>query len=251
MNEPKQKKSVEVAIKQDHKNIYEALAAFQGELKPMAKTGHVEFPTKSGAKLSFDYTPLGEIMATIYPLLSKHGLSVRHEVTEKGVEAIVSHETYQVTELRTEERQEENKLIKAFINVPDNQIRSGVVRIGQGGDMKDTGSAITYARRYTLTMVLGISSEDDKDVSLLEQSGKNAAQFAYTKVKEGLDKAKTEAELEKQLKMLDGELKKVEGGKAGALGLTKEDYEALILYGNVRVKQVKEGVDTTIEKDEN
>lgn len=218
----------------------------------MAKTGHVEYPTKNGTTLKFDYTPLGEIMATIYPLLSKHGLSVRHEVTEKGVEAIVTHETYKdradmVMQIISGEKPVDGGAVKAgetrYSVTAENQIRSGIVKIGQGSDMKDTGSAITYARRYTLTMVLGISSEDDKDVSLLEQSGKNAVKFAYDKVQEGLKNAKTEAELTKQTEMLRKELAIVEKGKAGALGLSKEDYEALIMYAGVRAKQFAEGID--------
>ncbi len=247
-------KLVEVLAKKiEHKNIYEALSAFQGEIKPMEKTGHVEFQTKSGM-MKFDYTPLGEIMKTIYPILSKHGLSVRHEVTDKGVEAIVTHETYShgadaVREHTIEEvgKKESNKEYGGIIH---NQIRSGIVKIGQGSDMKDTGSAITYARRYTLTMVLGISSEEDKDVSLMEQSGKNAQNFAYNKVKEGLDKAKTEAELTKQTEMLKKELATVEKGKAGALGLSKEDYEALLMYADVREKQMKEGSEDRILEEE-
>ena len=66
--------------KEGHANIYAALSAFQGELKPLPKSRKVTFETRSGGKVEFNYTPLGEIMEAIYPLLGKHGLSVRHEV---------------------------------------------------------------------------------------------------------------------------------------------------------------------------
>ncbi len=238
---------MEIALKKDHKNIYEALAAFQGELKPMEKTGHVEFATKTGGKMSFDYTPLGEIMAKIYPLLAKNGLSVRHEVTVNGVEAIVTHETYNEDTKATLEHIIEESGKKETTNnyggIIKNQIRSGVVKIGQSGEMKDTGAAITYARRYTLTMVLGISSEEDKDVSLLEQSGKNAIQFAYIRAKKGLDEAKTQKDLDKATEVLKKDLAQVNAGKAGALGLSKESYEDLIMYAGTRALQIKEGID--------
>mgnify|MGYP003396060212 CR=1 FL=1 len=48
-------KKVEIVTPIKHANIYSALSAFQGELKPMAKTGTVEFETAKG-KVKFDYT---------------------------------------------------------------------------------------------------------------------------------------------------------------------------------------------------
>ncbi len=97
MEGEKKAEKVEIMLvkKVEHKNIYAALSALQGEMKPMAKTGHVEYPTSKGTTLKFDFTPLGEIMATLYPMLGRHGLSVRHEITKEGVEAIITHETFQ------------------------------------------------------------------------------------------------------------------------------------------------------------
>lgn len=229
-----------------HDNIYAALSAFQGELKPMAKTGHVEFEKKAGGIIKFDYTPLGEIMETIYPLLAKHGLSVRHEVTEKGVEAIVTHETYsEKQEIAQETYVPMNDVARSvnlhernYVTKTTNEIRSGVVKIGQGGEMKDTGASITYARRYTLTMALGISSEDDKDAELLEQSAKNAIQTVFDRFKAGINKATKKEEIEKQMVVLKKDLKTIEAGKAPALGLAKEQYEELIKTGQARVDEL-------------
>lgn len=239
-----EKVRVELASEQKkHPNIYAALSAFQGELKPMAKTGKVSFEAGKG-KVEFAYTPLGEIMSTIYPLLSKHGLSVRHEITEKGVEAILTHETYLLTPVlytTTATVGERNDEIKELAHSkPQNEIRSGIVAITKGAQMKDTGAAITYARRYSLTMVLGISSEDDKDAELLEQSGKNAIQYAEDRARKGITEAKTADELDKAVKVFQKELKLLEAGKAGALGLTKEIYEELIAGAEMRREALSE-----------
>lgn len=254
----------ETVEKEQHTNIYAALSAFQGELKPMAKTGEVEFPTKSGnGKVKFSYTPLGEIMATIYPLLAKHGLSVRHEVTKEGVEAILTHETYKLGEqvaTKVEKKvkepiggyssdaavdqgagryREESTDEYQYVRQIEGEIRSGIVKIGQASEMKDTGAAITYARRYTLTMVLGISSEDDKDAELLEQSAKNAIQTVYDRFKAGVEKAKTTEEVEKSVVVLKKDLATIEAGKAPALGLSKEQYEELIRTADQRINEIE------------
>lgn len=232
-----------------HENIYSALSAFQGELKPMAKSGKVQFETRTGQKVDYTYTPLGEIMATIYPMLSKHGLSVRHEVTKEGVEAILTHESYKKTvavmfELLGGGGAGQDYHGSTYKKVEgsqtlENEIRSGIVKITYGSEMKDTGAAITYARRYTLTMVLGISSEDDKDAELLEQSAKNAIQTVYTRFKAGIEKAESAADIEKSMSVLKKDLVNIEKGKAPALGLAKEQYEDLIKIGESKVEEFK------------
>ncbi len=245
-----------------HANIHEALSAFQGELKPMEKNGEVEFPTNKGGVVKFKYTPLGDIMKNIYPLLAKHGLAVRHEITEKGVDAILTHGTYEVVIGREKVTIQEIGNVRdskelVSMNVTEkevvrskNEIRSGIVEISKGGDMKDKGAAITYARRYTLTMVLGISSEDDKDADLLQQSAKNAINYAYTRADKNIDEAKTEAELDKAVKVLSRDLDLLEKGKAPALGLSKEQYEMLIKKADDRKKGIKDGVDEPSKDEE-
>lgn len=242
---------VEIQKKVEHKNIFAALSAFQSELKPMAKTGKVDFPQKNdpNKRVTFNYTPLGEIMSTIYPLLGKNGLSVRHEVTDKGVQAILTHETYEEKQELANEVMEQmgpnshtdpvRPIERNYITVAKNEIRSGLVKVGQAAEMKDVGAAITYARRYTLTMVLGISSEDDKDAELLEESAQNAVSTVYDRFKAGIEKAKTIAEVEKSMGVLHKDLKTLEDGKAPALGMTKAHYETLLRAGEARIEAIK------------
>jgi hypothetical protein len=240
----------EIVTKVDHKNIYEALSALQGEMKPMAKTGHVEYQTSKGV-LKFDFTPLGEIMATLYPMLGRHGLSVRHEITKEGVEAILTHESYTERMEELSMTESENKtMVRTYGKMLTNQIRSGVIKLGQGGEMKDVGAAITYAKRYSLTAVLGISSEEDKDAELLEQTANNAMANVMEMAKKKLENAKTEADIKKVKDGFEKDLKQIEAGKAPALGLKKEQYELLVSQADLRLKQIKEGgEDNTITHD--
>lgn len=190
-----------------HSNIFSALSAFQNELRTMKKTVHVEFKTKTGGIINFSYTPLGEIMNIIYPILGKNGLSVRHEIShvdgKDGVEAILSH-----PQLREE-------------------IRSGIVYT-RGSDMKEIGGAITYARRYTLTMLLGVASEDDLDAKLFEDRAEAAMGYAYSKAKQGIKNAQTQENLDKATHILRSDMEKLQKGSTGALGLNKKQYDELI-----------------------
>lgn len=234
--------------KVQHANIYAALSAFQGEMKTLPKSKKVSFDTKSGGKMEYNYTPLGEIMENIYPLLGKHGLSVRHEVVaaenglRDGIVAILTHETAKVSSQKksvTKANSSDDHDREEYGNVVEGEIRSGIVMIPKGGEMKEVGAAITYARRYSLTMVLGLASEDDTDAELLQESAKNAIQFAYNKAKQGLEGAKDLKAVEKAMGVLKADLKALESGKAPALGLAKEQYEDLILYAEQRKAELR------------
>lgn len=223
--------------KVEHKNIYSALSAFQGEVATVKKSGRVKFSTSKG-EVDFNYSPLEEIVSTIKPVMAKHGLSYRHEIKKIDgldyIEAVITHETY-------EEVPYVNEIIKDGVDSNGNEIRekqqktrarnvvtSGPIKINQGNDMKDTGSAITYARRYSLTMALGIAAEDDKDAELFQSRAEKAMNYAYAKAKSSIKNAKDLKALEKSVKVIEGDLAKVKKGEAGSLGLTKEQYEEIL-----------------------
>jgi len=232
--------------KVEHKNIYSALSAFQGEMEPLEKTKHVKFKTKSGREIEFNYTPLGEDIKETSPVLAKHGLSLRHEIGQdegkQYIEAILTHETYSRDTIKKVQSSEagSSRVLTDYEIVVDGEIRSGKVKISTGSDMKDTGAAITYARRYTLEMVLGIAGEDDNDFQLLADSQKNAVKFAYNRARKNIDEADTVESVEKAKKVLEDDLEQLEKGKAPALGLDKEQYDKLISHADIKVKKLQE-----------
>ena len=241
--------------KVEHKNIYAAISALQGELKTLPKSKTVSFERKDGkGTVEYKYTPLGDIMEAIYPKLGKHGLSVRHEIVKEGTKdaiiAILKHESYEVeahtmTDTKREEMDGPNvDTSTERIQLEEkNVLRSGPVVISQGGEMKDTGAAITYARRYTLTMLLGIATEEDLDTQLLTEGAKNAISFAYKRVKKTLDEVGTKKDAEKHTKNLEKDLELVKSGKASSLGLNQSQIEELISHGKYRQKQIEQGID--------
>lgn len=118
------------------KNIAKALAQFQADVKNPANTEMNPF-------FSSKYAPLNDILNLVRPLLSKHGLSVLQSPSGDGqnitVTTLITHESGEWIE-------SDPLTLKA-----DKATAQGA------------GSAITYARRYALSAMLGISSEDDDD----------------------------------------------------------------------------------------
>ena len=94
------------------------------------------------------YAPLGEILATVRPVLGKHGLAVAQDTKVEG-------ETVVITTTLLHESGE-------FMETDPLILPAGV----KGQVTAQTiGAAITYGRRYQLSALLGISSEDDDDAN--------------------------------------------------------------------------------------
>ena len=222
-------------VKTKHEKIYAALAAFQGELPVLKRTATVSFGSKGGSKVEYTYTPLGDINEVVLPLLAKNGLSVQHRVSEKGINCIVTHES--ASEVKGETISSPDGHTRVLFNDrTSNQIESGWLPLGLQGEMKDVGSRLTYARRYSLALVLGIASEEDKDVEIEEARKDNAEKFALGQVRKKIETVNLN-ELPKQIEFLEKELEILDGGKkAPSLGLTREMYQELIAIGEKRIE---------------
>lgn len=113
-----------------------ALSKFQGEIKNPSNTATNPF-------FKSKYAPLNDVLNLVRPILSKHGLSVVQAPSGDGENIVVTttllHESGEWMEFP-------ELILKA-----DKPTAQGA------------GSAITYARRYAISAILGISSEDDDD----------------------------------------------------------------------------------------
>lgn len=117
-------------------NLAQALCLFQGEVSnPKNSANNPFFKSK--------YAPLSEVINTTKPLLLKHGLSVLQSPSGDGENIIV---TTILMHSSGEWIEGEPLVLKA-----DKVTAQGA------------GSAITYGRRYAMSAILGISSEDDDD----------------------------------------------------------------------------------------
>jgi hypothetical protein len=116
-------------------SLHASLVAAIGEIPPIKPTGQ-------NKHLGNQYMTLGDILAGVRPTLSKHGLAIsqRPLVTSAGAGSIT-------TILHKDGGCYETSLI-----LPVSQQNPQAI-----------GSAITYARRYTLTGLLGIAADLDDD----------------------------------------------------------------------------------------
>ena len=129
----------------DHNSIYAALSAAQGEFPPIPKSRTVTVKTRTGGNYEFAYAPLDTILQCVRPALAKHGLALVQSVERSdGSEFIVTRITHSSGEF----------------------IQSSVEIMGHGTTPQEYGSALTYARRYGVTMALCLASEDDEDGNL-------------------------------------------------------------------------------------
>lgn len=123
--------------------IAPALSALQGNIKNPQNTATNPF-------FKSKYAPLSDILNLARPLLFEHGLSLIQSPggseNDVSVTTLIVHKSGQWIES------------DPLILKPDKVTPQGA------------GSAITYARRYAVSAMLGISSEDDDDGNHAEKN---------------------------------------------------------------------------------
>ena len=123
--------------------FFKSLSAFQSELKPIKKSKVVK--NKDGT-IRYSYATFDDIIEAIQPLLERHGLSYRFETEFEGksvnVKCIITHLLG-------------HQEITSFKTV--------VEYSGRMLPIQEWGSALTYAKRYSLSLALGLATEEDTD----------------------------------------------------------------------------------------
>lgn len=115
-----------------------ALSKAQAAFKPILRTKTVKVPNK----FSYNYADLASILESVLPILSAQGLAVV-QTTDTAPDGVV--------------------VVTTLCHSSGQWIRGRLgVKCGTG-DAKAIGSAITYARRYALSAIIGVASEEDDD----------------------------------------------------------------------------------------
>lgn len=130
-SKPKGEKKVKGA-----KNIQEALFMFQQEALVLPRNGS----GKTANGKTYKYVTLDEMLQTATPVLQKYGVGFTQLVQTDKMETKLFH-----VESGTE-------LVS-------------VINLGSPNNMQDYGGRITYAKRYALGALLGLSSEEDVDAT--------------------------------------------------------------------------------------
>lgn len=130
MAKPKKEKKVEV------KNIYEALLSFQSEKLVLPRNGY----GKTRDNKQYKYVTLDDMIQHAGPVLQKYGMGFTQVVQTDKMET------------------------KLFHAKSGTEIHS-TINLGNATNMQDYGGRITYAKRYALGAILGLSSEEDIDAA--------------------------------------------------------------------------------------
>lgn len=120
-----------------------ALSKAQAAIPAPQKKRKVDFIDKQGRRVHYNYADLSDVIECIRKALADNELSVVHrlEYAESGYG------------MRTELWHSSGEMLSTWYPLPD----------PQGIKAQEFGSAITYARRYSISALLGIASEEDDD----------------------------------------------------------------------------------------
>lgn len=126
--------------------LFEALSKAQAEYPdvPKSKVVKVRGKTKNGQpfEYEFKYAPLEEVQRALRKPFEKHGLSFfQRVVAGDGSDA----------------------LLITTIGHKDGGWIADSMPITRSGDMKEFGGTITYAKRFALCAIAGISAEEDTE----------------------------------------------------------------------------------------
>jgi hypothetical protein len=119
-----------------------ALAEAQGAFAKVTKGKTAKIKSEK-ANYEYRYADLGEVIETVRPTLTKHGLSV-----------------VQMPTLGSDNR---TMLSTMLLHKSGQWIKGEIPIQWQGGDPKTLGSLLTYLRRYTYTGAIGVATEEDDD----------------------------------------------------------------------------------------
>lgn len=119
--------------------FYEQLAKAKAKFLPIRRDKTVQVRTKTGGSYAFSYAPLESILAAITPALSEFGFSVQQTIKDGCVITRLCHKS------------------------ASTDLAPVHIFAGAGCTAQEYGSALTYARRYSLTVALNISADDDDD----------------------------------------------------------------------------------------
>lgn len=121
--------------------LFAALSKAQANFPTIPRDKTVEVTMKSGGKYKFAYAPLDTIISAVRNPLTENGLSFVQTIINEMVVTVINHSSGVSLRLAP---------TKIICNEHGPQAY---------------GSALTYARRYSLTLALGIVADEDDDAN--------------------------------------------------------------------------------------
>ena len=134
-------------------DLASALVAAMADLSDIKKGKEAKIPTKAGGSYGYKYADLADTIQSVRPVLAQHGLAV--------LQSPVSHDHDTVS------------IYTTIVHRSGQQLTFGPLTLPAGRTAQETGSAITYGRRYALLACLGLAAEDDDGASAAPRRPQN------------------------------------------------------------------------------
>lgn len=130
--------------RQAQQDFAAAMARFQAECPSIKKSSKANFATRGGGAMSYTFAALDEIADTVNPILAKHGLSYTWDATVNGGALTCVCTVRHCNGFSTQ----------SSITLPTDSASAM-------SSQQKVGSALTFARRLSLTSALGLTTTDD------------------------------------------------------------------------------------------
>ena len=121
-----------------------AFAAFKAEAISIINDKHVDY-TGQGGRVQYDHSSIGNVIQTITPPLSKHGLALSWDTVQNGQITTTCTLTHELGFSRS------------------TSLSAGKDTSGKKNDIQQVASAQTYLQRYTALSITGLATQDQKD----------------------------------------------------------------------------------------
>lgn len=119
----------------DLNEVSKALVKALGEMTDVVKT-----QTVSTGQYAYSYATLADALQMARPILAKHDLAISQSVEADG---------------------EDVAIYTTVLHASGQYLTGSPLRLPAGKTAQQTGSAVSYGRRYSLMAFLGLASEDD------------------------------------------------------------------------------------------
>jgi hypothetical protein len=130
---------------QETAQIAAALVSALSKLKNPPRNRSVEVSTKGGGRYSFRYATLDKILDAARPVLAAEGVALYQPISTNERGGLV--------------------LLTRLLHRSGEWMETSIPLPSPGSDPQGFGSAVTYLRRYAVTALLGIASDEDDDAN--------------------------------------------------------------------------------------
>lgn len=165
----------------DRSESIDALAAAwvkaAGEMDEVPRTRRV-----NAGPIKYTYADLGDALSMARPILASHGLLVTQSVDCTETDVLVS---------------------TTMLHSSGQWVTTTPVRMPLGKTAQNTGSSITYARRYSLMAFLGLATDDDDGASASPREARSKAAPARPEPRQAPEpRTEQEAEIRRRMAQL-------------------------------------------------